>query len=288
MKAMNRRQASLKFITNLFWGQASKRLIMVGMCVILYANISDAKWGLYKGRKAQAEAPKNDTNSFNPPKMTVQSVDARVSEIRFDIAQLKDDISKLQVEMESMLQQFEKLRTYLAKLSQTDTLLKRHIARLHKETESKRVAIQAIQNELKKRDLQSLALKTNSMLKANRYADVVSLLTPTLPKVPTTDPYHDRLLMNYAKGLFGTKSYTQAALKADDLEAFHPKSHLVPSAILLQGRSFLRLGRRTEAKVFFEELVRRYGSSREALTARKFIERLSTPPKSKKTNLGKK
>lgn len=64
-----------------------------------------------------------------------------------------------------------------------------------------------------------------------------------------------------AESYFGKKDYASAALEYNEFRKRAPKDPLVPAAIFKQAQSFKGMGKTSEAKLFFQDLIDRYPKS---------------------------
>lgn len=73
---------------------------------------------------------------------------------------------------------------------------------------------------------------------------------------------------------FGAKDYGSAALEFAEFRKAYPKDNLVPSAIYKQATAFKNMGKKQEAKLFYQDVVDRYPASPFAARAKADIKRI--------------
>lgn len=78
----------------------------------------------------------------------------------------------------------------------------------------------------------------------------------------------------WADALYEAKDYQNAILKFEEYKEKYPKSDRVPEALYKQGLSFLHLGKKSDAKLFFSELVSSHGNSSFAKKAKSELDKL--------------
>jgi len=83
---------------------------------------------------------------------------------------------------------------------------------------------------------------------------------------------------------FAMRDYEQAIKGFQAMLDKYPRSKKAPSALLKQGYAFAELGMDTDAKVFFNNVIRKYPKSREAAEAKSWIKSGSKPKTSRPTS----
>lgn len=78
----------------------------------------------------------------------------------------------------------------------------------------------------------------------------------------------------WADALYEAKNYQEAILKFEEFKEKYPKSDRVAEALYKQGLAFIQLGKKSDAKLFFTELVSSHGDSSFAKKAKSELEKL--------------
>jgi TolA-binding protein len=90
-----------------------------------------------------------------------------------------------------------------------------------------------------------------------KYDDAVDILKGVIANKPhTDDARHAQLLV--ADCYFASHDYASAALEYEKFKKDYPKDSMVPNATYRQAQSFKNLGKKTEAKLFYQELIDRF------------------------------
>jgi len=89
-----------------------------------------------------------------------------------------------------------------------------------------------------------------------------------------TSPWADDAQFCIGDSYFKLRDYSTAIYEFDNVRVKYPSSDKIPMALLKSGYGFVKLGNDRDAKLFFEKLVRDYGSSQEAIKAKSELQSL--------------
>lgn len=109
--------------------------------------------------------------------------------------------------------------------------------------------------------------------KEGEYSGAAALFSRYVKNFPTGKSIQNARYF-WADALFEAKDYQNAILKFEEYKEKHPKSDRVSEALYKQGLSFLKLGKKSDAKLFFTELVSSHGSSSSAKKAKSELDKL--------------
>lgn len=77
-----------------------------------------------------------------------------------------------------------------------------------------------------------------------------------------------------AESYFGAKNFASSALEFSEFKKLYPQDPLVPTAVFRQGQAFKNLGKKREAKLFFQEVIDRFPKHALASKAKKELKTL--------------
>ena len=109
--------------------------------------------------------------------------------------------------------------------------------------------------------------------KGGDYSGAAALFSRYVKNFPSGKSIHNARYF-WADALYEAKDYQNAILKFEEYKEKHSKSDRVPEALYKQGLSFLHIGKKTDAKLFFSELVSSHGSSSFAKKAKGELDKL--------------
>lgn len=89
-----------------------------------------------------------------------------------------------------------------------------------------------------------------------------------------SSPLADDAQFCIGESYFRLGDYSTAIYEYDNVRVKYPSSDKIPMALLKSGQGFVKLGNTRDARLFFQKLVRDYGSSQEAIKARQELESL--------------
>jgi|GEM_PF-1708412 len=197
----------------------------------------------------------------------VQRLKAEVKEVRGDRADLEVLSQEMKVEMarlnntvenhaQSHAQQMEDLKKDLAQLqtkvlsieSKTSVLEQRAVA---EETTAKQKA-----------EERSRATYENAkrLYEDGHYIEASEMLKEIVKARPNTDEAKKSQYL-LAETYFANKEYASAAIEYSEYQKKYAQDILVPNAIFRQAQAFKLLGKKREARLFYQEVIERFPKS---------------------------
>jgi hypothetical protein len=211
----------------------------------------------------QAQASDSQTSLSKRNLMSEPELSA-VSVLQYDIEQLRTSQSSIQASVESLEQKISQLMEQTQQqLIKTESLE----SKLRKTEEQ----VSVVQQNAHQKSVQALLSRVRPLINSNRFGEVVSLLKPIINRVSPDDEGHDELLYLFAKSLNETKAYNEAVVVAAEVETYHAQSSWIPKAIMIQGDGLKKSGKKKEAHLFYQDLIKRFPKSAEAKKAKQYI-----------------
>jgi len=106
-----------------------------------------------------------------------------------------------------------------------------------------------------------------------RYDDAIEVLKGVISAKPKSDEARRSHLL-IADCYFASKDFASAALEYGEFKKEHPKDTMVPNATYRQAQSFKNLGKKSEARLFYQELIERFPKNNLASKAKQEIRKL--------------
>lgn len=135
--------------------------------------------------------------------------------------------------------------------------------------------LEKVEKLTRKRDARTAPIKSQQtkasyqlgqkLFKLGKYSEAMSVLKRVIKtsRPKSADARKAQFLL--AESYYGNKAYALAALEYAQYKKNHPSDSLVPRAIYQQASSFRKMGKKREAKLFYQELIDRF--PRHALVA---------------------
>lgn len=203
-------------------------------------------------REQELEQLKTQVKEARDGKVDVETT---VEELRAEIARLSGIVEQQSAQIQTLNEEFRGQMTTLS--SRTQTLEQKQQAMLTPPPEPERPA------ESKRAGFAN----AKELFDEGKFEESVEAFR-TLASSPTTNEETKKAQYFLGEACFAAKDYASAALEFAEFRKRFPKDPLVPSAIFKQASSFRNMGKKQEAKLFYQDLVDRYPASPFAVRAK--------------------
>lgn len=189
-------------------------------------------------------------------------------------------------DLETMVDEMKSDITRLSNASDEQTqLLRTQNEELKKEVATLNARMQALEQRAAAEDANAKAqVESRSkqtyengkrLYDEEKYDDAVEILKGVVAARPKSDDARRSQLL-IADCYFAAKDYASAALEYGEFKKGYPKDSMVPNATYRQAQSFKNMGKKTEAKLFYQELMDRFPKNPLSAKAKQEMKKMSS------------
>jgi TolA-binding protein len=219
--------------------------------------------GCLKSR-VQLNKDEDDTQASIPTKVT----DVRTPEHATAMDEMRSEINRLNSKIEELERSNRDLNSDLSKQSKTKTNEATQLEdRIHELELAQAQMIEALKKKekepsMKAADQGAVLKKAERLFEEKGYSEVIDLLVD-YTKNPK-NPKQEEAYFLRGESYFAQKQYKKAILDYSAITEKFPKSKRAPLSLSRIAKSFEKLGMKSDAKVFYQELQDKYPQSAEA------------------------
>lgn len=222
--------------------------IWVGMGISLLLASAACRTKSELRREQELEKLKTEVKEARNGKVDMETT---VEEMRTEMARLSGLSEQQAAQIQGMS---EELKGQINTLStRTQALEQKQVASNQTATPTEEVAKPGSEG---KRSLDS----AKALYDEGKYDHALEILK-SLVASPANGEEGRKAQYLLAESYFASKDYPSAALEFAEFRKKYPKDSMVPSAIYKQATSFKNMGKKQEAKLFYQDLIDRYPAS---------------------------
>lgn len=161
----------------------------------------------------------------------------------------------------------------LSRLDELETAQADLIAAIKKAGVSSKASNKSSKKKKKSTSKSKSVREVRADFNKKRYRYVVEAVPVTLKKVRTKKTKSELEFLE-AESLYKLGRLREAALKFNEYAESYPKSKQVPHAMMRMGDCFRHLNDRSTAKIYYQEVVKKYPDSDQAKASREHLEKI--------------
>lgn len=203
---------------------------------------------------------------FEHIKSEVQQARTTRADLETVVDDMKSDVTRLSNVVED---QTQLLRTQNEELKKEIATLNTRLQALEQRAAAEEASAKAREEGRSKQTYEN----GRKLYDEEKYDEAIEILKGVVASKPKSeDARRSQLLV--ADCYFASKDFASAALEYGEFKKSYPKDAMVPNATYRQAQSFKNLNKKSEAKLFYQELVDRFPKSPLAAKAKAEMKKL--------------
>ncbi len=204
-------------------------------------------------REQELERIKSEVNASRTDKADLS---ATLDEMRTDLAQIHNSIEE---QAQSRMRDSEETKKELMTLTARVQAMEQRV----------------VAEETQKRELKSKASydSVKRLYEDKKYDDAVEVAKEVLHANPKGDEAKKTQFL-MAESYYASQDYASAALEFGEFKKAYPKDNLVPEATYQMAQAFKQMGKKSEAKLFLQEVIEKHPKSQFASRAKTDLKKL--------------
>lgn len=212
-------------------------------------------------REQELEKLKTEVKEARDVKVDVETT---IEELRAEIARLSGLVEQQASQLNNISDEMK---------SQMGTLTSRAQAIEQKQSQAQQQAAIEVDRQTAAETKRNSYEVGKSLFEEAKYEQAVEVLRAVTSNPASADEAKKAQFL-LGDACFGAKDYASAALEFAEFRKSYPKDPLVPNAIYKQATSFKNMGKKQEAKLFFQDLIDRYPTSSFSARAKSDIRKI--------------